>query len=54
VSNKNEIIYNGAVSNSTFPEDASEFYLKNALSEVASNLPIKKPTTKTLGCFIVR
>lgn len=54
VNNKNEIIYNGAISNSTFPEDASEFYLKNALSDVANKLPIKKSATKTLGCFIAR
>ena len=54
VNQKNEIIYNGAVSNSTFPEDASEFYLKNALDNIANNQPIKKNETKTMGCFIVR
>jgi len=54
VNQKNEIIYNGAVSNSTFPDDASEFYLKNALNNLASNQPIKKNETKTMGCFIVR
>jgi hypothetical protein len=54
INQKNEIIYNGAVTNSTFPEDASEFYLKNALKDIASNQPIKKNETKTMGCFIVR
>lgn len=51
---KGEIIYNGGVTNSTFPENAKDFYLKNALEDLKNHRPIAKNETKTLGCFIVR
>lgn len=51
---KGEIIYNGGISNSTFPEDAKVFYLKNALEDLKNNRPITLKETKAMGCFIVR
>lgn len=51
---KGEIIYNGGISNSTFPKDAKEFYLKNALEDLKHNRPITVSETKAMGCFIVR
>lgn len=49
-----EIIYNGGITNTTFPENAKTFYLKNTLNEITNNQPISKSETKTFGCFIVR
>lgn len=51
---KGDVIYNGGVTNSTFPENAKEFFLKNALEDLKNNRPIAKNETKTLGCFIAR
>jgi peroxiredoxin len=51
---KGEVIYKGGVSNSTFPENAKEFYLKNALEDLKNHRSIAKNETKTLGCFIER
>lgn len=51
---KGEVVYNGGVTNSTFPENAKEFFLKNALDDFKNHRPIAKNETKTLGCFIVR
>jgi thioredoxin-related protein len=51
---KGEVIYSGGVTNSTFPEHAKEFFLKNALQNLKNNIAIAKSETKTLGCFIVR
>jgi thiol-disulfide isomerase/thioredoxin len=51
VNKMGEIIYSGGVTNSIFPEHAKEFYLKNALEDLAN---IAKNETKTLGCFIER
>ena len=54
VNQKGEVIYNGGVTNSTFPENAKDFFLKNALEDLKNHRPIAKNETKTLGCFIVR
>jgi peroxiredoxin len=51
---KGEIIYTGGVSNSTFPENAKELFLKNALEDLKNNRPIAKNETKSLGCIISR
>lgn len=54
VSTKGEIVYNGGVTNTTFPANAKEHYLKNALTEWQKQKSINNPETRTLGCFIVR
>jgi hypothetical protein len=51
---KGEVVYNGGVTNSTFPENAKEYYLKNALEDLKGQRAIAKNVTKTLGCFIER
>jgi thioredoxin-related protein len=48
------VVYNGGVSNSTFPVNAKEFFLKNALEDIKNQRPVAKNQAKTLGCFIVR
>lgn len=49
-----DVAYNGGITNTTFPENAKEYYLKNALSEIKNNRKVTKSETRTLGCFIVR
>lgn len=49
-----ELIYSGGVTNSTFPKNAKDFYLKNALEDLKNHRKISKSETRTLGCFIVR
>lgn len=50
----NEIVYNGGITNSTMPEHAKEFFLKDALESMKKNGRPDKAETKTLGCFITR
>lgn len=54
VNQAGEILYNGGISNSTFPKNADKFFLKNALEDIKNHRPVAKPESKTLGCFIVR
>ncbi len=54
VSTNGEIVYNGGITNSTFPKNAKEFFLKDALDDIQNHKLPTKPETKTLGCFIVR
>lgn len=49
-----EVIYNGGITNSTFPKNAKEFYLKEALVDIQNHKLPSHAETKTLGCFIVR
>jgi len=54
VNQQGEVIYNGGVTSSTFPENAKEFYLSNTLEDIKNHRSIAKKETKTLGCYIVR
>ena len=54
VSTKGDVIYAGGITNTTFPENAKEFFLKDALIEIKNNKIPTKTETRTLGCFIVR
>lgn len=54
VNTNGEIIYNGGITNTTFPQNAKEFFLKDALNDIQNNKTPAKPETKTLGCFIQR
>jgi hypothetical protein len=49
-----DIIYNGGITNTTRPENAKEYYLKEALENILKNELPTKAETRTLGCFIVR
>lgn len=51
---KNEILYNGGVTNRTNPKSADKFYLHNALVELAQNKSITEKETRSLGCVILR
>ncbi len=51
---KNEILYNGGVTNRTNPKSADKLYLHNALVELAQNKPITEKETRSLGCVILR
>jgi hypothetical protein len=54
VDQKGDVLYNGGITNSTFPKNAKEFFLKNALEDLKNNRKIARAETKTLGCFIMR
>jgi hypothetical protein len=54
LNSKNEIVYNGGVTDRTNPDNAKQTYLKNALSELAANKPISEKETRSLGCIILR
>lgn len=54
VNTNGEIVYNGGVTNTTFPTNAKEHFLKDALEEWQNKKSIRHPETRTLGCFIVR
>lgn len=49
-----EILYNGGVTNTTFPSNAKEHFLKITLNEIQNHLPVSNAETRTLGCFITR
>lgn len=51
---KNEILYNGGVTNRTNPKSADKLYLHKALTELAQNKPISEKETRSLGCVIIR
>ncbi len=53
-SSSDELLYEGGVANSRDPKRAKEFYLADALSEIANNKPVTKKQTRALGCFISR
>lgn len=54
LSESNEILYNGGVTDRTNPTNASKTYLKNALAEVNSHKEITEKETRSLGCVIIR
>ena len=49
-----EVLYSGGVTNSTFPENAKTYFLKDALNEFMNTKKIVNFETKTLGCYIAR
>lgn len=49
-----EVVYSGGVTNSTFPENAKIYFLKDALNEFIKTKRIVNSETKTLGCYISR
>ncbi len=51
---KNNVIYNGGITDRTNPASAKKTYLKNALSELQNHLPITEKETRSLGCVILR
>ena len=54
LSDNNEVLYNGGVTDRTNPTNAGKAYLKNALVEVSSHKEITEKETRSLGCIILR
>ncbi|MBP9679780.1 MAG: redoxin domain-containing protein [Bacteriovorax sp.] len=54
LSTTGEILYNGGVTNSTFPKNAKDFFLRDAIINIQNHKAPVKTETKALGCFIVR
>lgn len=54
LSENNEVLYNGGVTDRTHPESAKKTYLKNALTELSSQKEITEKETRSLGCVIIR
>jgi len=54
LSEDNNILYNGGVTDRTNPTNAKNTYLKNALAELTSNKDITEKETRSLGCVIIR
>ena len=48
------VIYNGGIANTTNPDNAKEFYLKDALTALNNHQQLPKTETRTLGCYILR
>lgn len=49
-----ELVYEGAVTDSTRVEKAKKLYLKDALKSMRAGKKPTLPQTETLGCYIVR
>jgi peroxiredoxin len=54
VSTNGDVVYNGGITNTTFPRNAKEFFLKDALTNIENHKLPAKAETRTLGCFILR
>lgn len=54
INNEGEVIYQGAVTDSTKVENAKRLYLKRALEAIRENKNPPMAETETLGCYIVR
>jgi hypothetical protein len=54
LSDKNEVLYNGGITNRTNPKNADKLYLKNALVEISNNKEVTEKETRSLGCVILR
>ncbi|GAB4017592.1 MAG: hypothetical protein Fur0010_18310 [Bdellovibrio sp.] len=51
---QDEILYQGAVTNSRDAERASEFFLKEVLEDISQGKELRHKETRSLGCAIVR
>ena len=47
-----EPLFEGGVSNSVDPERATEFFLENALADLAQGNPVSRKQARALGCMI--
>lgn len=47
-------LFQGGATNSRNPKNASQFYLQNALSQIAKGEVVTTKIAKTLGCYIQR
>ncbi|EPZ52294.1 redoxin [Bacteriovorax sp. BAL6_X] len=51
---KQEVIYQGAVTNKRSPELSSKFYLNDVLTALKNNKELPYKESKALGCYIAR
>ncbi len=49
-----KVVYNGGITSSVHPDNAKEFFLKDALNDIKQKRLPQKAETKTLGCYISR
>jgi hypothetical protein len=54
LNDKNDILYNGGVTDRTNPKNASKLYLKNALADISAHREVAEKETRSLGCIILR
>lgn len=54
ISPAGEILYQGGVTNSSHAPSADEFFLANALADIAANKKVRVTEGRTLGCVILR
>ena len=54
LNDKNEILYNGGITERTNPNNATKLYLKNALTEITNHQEVTQKETRSLGCIILR
>jgi peroxiredoxin len=54
VSPEGNVLYKGGVSDSAKFENASKFYLREALEDLAQDRAVKTAQTRVLGCVIER
>ena len=54
LSSNGEVVYQGGVTNSRNPKNASKFYLNDVLRDLQSNVEVSWKRGKAIGCFIQR
>ncbi|MFG1484727.1 redoxin family protein [Halobacteriovorax sp. RZ-2] len=54
LNDKEEVIYQGAVTNKRSPELSSKFYLNDVLTALQNNKELPYKESKALGCYIAR
>lgn len=51
---KNVLVYQGAIDNSSSGDEITERYLRNAVEQTASGKPVERKTARAVGCSIKR
>ena len=54
LNDKNVLVYQGAIDNSSSGEEITENYLRNAVEQSSSGKPVERKTARAVGCSIKR
>jgi peroxiredoxin len=54
LNDKNVLVYQGAIDNSSSGDDITENYLRNAVEQSSSGKPVERKTARAVGCSIKR
>ena len=54
LNDKNVLVYQGAIDNSSSGEEITENYLRNAVEQSSSRKPVERKTARAVGCSIKR